>query len=298
LADLHERGLKGELVGADLYAMPGQLTFWTNDFVAPWQTAAWREQMRNTMRPNAYLRMIENRWVSSEGEFVPIEWYDACIEEVLRPEVADPGLAVWVGVDASVKRDSTAVVAVAWVAAERRVRLVWHRVFQPSPEDPLDFEATVEEALLELRHRFLVREVRFDPYQLVAVAQRLVRAGLPMVEFPQTVPNLTAASSNLYELLKGRNLVLYPDAGIRLAVQRSVALETSRGWRIAKEKAAHKIDVVVALAQACLGAVQGGQRREPEVSVALGRIVVGAREPSTSARREAFWRLMGQRRVG
>jgi hypothetical protein len=39
-------------------------------------------------------------------------------------------------------------------------------------------------------------------------------------------------------------------------VQRSVAIETSRGWRIAKEKASHKIDVVVALAQSALGAVQ------------------------------------------
>ena len=42
---------------------------------------------------------------------------------------------------------------------------------------------------------------------------------------------------------------------------RAVALETSRGWRIAKEKQSHKIDVVVALAQAALGAVQLGQIR-------------------------------------
>lgn len=39
-------------------------------------------------------------------------------------------------------------------------------------------------------------------------------------------------------------------------LSRAVALETSRGWRIAKEKVSHKIDFVVALAQAALGAVQ------------------------------------------
>jgi hypothetical protein len=55
-----------------------------------------------------------------------------------------------------------------------KVRLVWHRTFQPSPEDPLDFEATVEKTLLDLRRRFWVREIRYDPYQLVAVAQRLI----------------------------------------------------------------------------------------------------------------------------
>jgi hypothetical protein len=32
------------------------------------------------------------------------------------------------------------------------------------------------------------------------------------------VPNLTASSSNLYELIKGRTLALYPDAGIGQAV--------------------------------------------------------------------------------
>jgi hypothetical protein len=40
-------------------------------------------------------------------------------------------------------------------------------------------------------------------------------------------------------------------------VQRSIAVETGRGWRIAKEEASHKIDVVVALALAALAAVEG-----------------------------------------
>jgi hypothetical protein len=68
---------------------------------------------------------------------------------------------------------------------------------------------------------------------------------------------LTEASTNLYELIKGRNLVAYPDADVRLAISRVVALETSRGWRIAKDKVSHRIDVVVALAMAALGAVRG-----------------------------------------
>jgi phage terminase large subunit-like protein len=40
-------------------------------------------------------------------------------------------------------------------------------------------------------------------------------------------------------------------------LSRAVALETSRGWRITKEKQAHKIDVVVALAMAAHAAVKG-----------------------------------------
>ena len=262
LERLYKRGLQGEAIGTGLYSQPGLLMAWHHLPVAPWQTAEWIEQMRGQLRPNAFLRLIENKWVTSESTFLPIEWWDQCVDSELTPELTNPRLSVWVGVDASVKRDSTAIVAATFDHKARKVRLVWHRVFQPSVKDPLDFEATIEQTLLDLRRRFYVREVRYDPYQLVAVAQRLSAAGLPMVEFPQSVPNLTESSTNLYEALKGRNLVVYPDDEVRLAVSRSVAVETSRGWRIAKEKASHKIDVVVALAMAALGAVRQGQQAQ------------------------------------
>jgi phage terminase large subunit-like protein len=131
-----------------------------------------------------------------------------------------------------------------------------------------DFEATVERSLLELRDRFNLQAEWYDPYQMTAVAQHLTAQRVPMVEFPQTLPNLTEASQNLYDLVKGCNLQLYPDADMRLAVSRTVALEDAhgRGWRIAKEKASHKIDVIVALAQAALGAAKYGpttRERDP-----------------------------------
>jgi phage terminase large subunit-like protein len=90
-----------------------------------------------------------------------------------------------------------------------------------------------------------------------ATAQRLTTAGVAMEEFPQSSPNLTEASQNLFELFKGRNIVVYADAEIRLAISRAIAIETSRGWRIAKDKQSHKIDVVIALGMACLAALKG-----------------------------------------
>jgi hypothetical protein len=65
-----------------------------------------------------------------------------------------------------------------------------------------------------------------------------------------------AAASNLFDLIQSRNLMLYPDAAMRLVISRTVAVESGLGWRIAKEKASHKIDVIVALAQAALGAAK------------------------------------------
>ena len=133
---------------------------------------------------------------------------------------------------------------------------MFHRIYQPSAEEPLDFEGTVERTLLDLKQRFRLMKVLFDPYQMMATAQRLTKAGLPIEEFPQSSPNLTAASQNLYELISSQNLSVYPDSGMRLAISRAIAVETSRGWRISKATQSHKIDVVVALAMSAHAAVQ------------------------------------------
>jgi hypothetical protein len=114
----------------------------------------------------------------------------------------------------------------------------------------------VEQTLLDWRKRFNIRGVWYDPYQMVASAQRLTRKGLTMVEYPQTVGNLTESSQNLFDLIKGRNLLCYPDEQIRLAVSRAVAFEGPRGWRIGKDKQTHRIDIVVALGMASLAAVK------------------------------------------
>jgi hypothetical protein len=240
LEELHARGAKQPTVDTDLHAGDGLLMFWSHKPVAPWQDADWLTQMRQQLRPNAFLRMIENRFVTSESTFVDMDWFDACVHPDLKPLISDTRLPVWIGVDASVKRDSTALVAATWDHEANKVRVVTHRIFQPSAAEPLDFEFTVEQTLLDWCRRFKVKQVRYDPYQMQAVAQRLAKSRVPMEEFAQSVPNLTEASTNLYELIKSGNLVIYPDAAIRLAIQRAVAVETSRGWRIAKEKQSHK----------------------------------------------------------
>jgi hypothetical protein len=257
LKELYDRGLQQPQVAPNLYAGDGMLMFWSHEPVAPWQDAAWIEDMRRSLRPNQFLRMIENRFVTNESSFAELAAWDKCVHSELGHLPSNRGLPIWVGVDASIKRDSTAIVATTWDKKAQQVRLVTHRVFQPNPDKPLDFEATIERTLLDLRQRFNLRKVLFDPWQMQAVAQRLTKAGLRIEEFPQSPANLTAASQNLFELIQAQNLVAYPDADIRLAISRAVASETPRGWRITKEKQSHKIDVVIALAMAAYATVQG-----------------------------------------
>jgi Phage Terminase len=256
LEDLYNRAMAQPEIAPDLHAGDGLLCFWTHTPQAPWQDEAWLASMRRSLRPSQYARMIENRWVSAESTFIDMALWDQCVDPAMRSVVTDRYMPVWAAVDASIRRDSTALVAVTWSQKDQCVRLVNHRIIQPSAEQPIDFEATVETTLIDWRRRFNLRAVFYDPYQMIASAQRLTREGLTMVEYPQTVSNLTEASQNLFDLIKGRNLVAYPDEQIRLAISRAVAVETARGWRIGKDKQTHKIDVVVALGMAALAATK------------------------------------------
>jgi hypothetical protein len=262
LEELYHRGLALPEVAPNLHAGDSLLFFWSHEPLTSWQTPEWFAEMRRLTRPIQYLRQFENRFVTTENPFIEPAAWDRCVNLQLGAPAADPELPIWVGVDASVKHDSSAIIGVTFDRKAQLVRQIFHRIFQPSPQQPLDFEQTIERTLLDLKKRFSVRKVLFDPYQMQATAQRLTKAGLRIEEFAQSTPNLTAASQQLYELIHTQGLMVYPDGAMRLAITRAVAVESTRGWRIAKEKTSHKIDCVVALATACHCCVR--DQRVPE----------------------------------
>ena len=242
------------MIGEDLYGGDGLLMFWSNKPIAPWQDAAWLTSMRRE-RASAYQRQVLNEFASSSSQFVDLAKWDKCVHPELGHTHADLFREVFVGVDASVKHDSSAIAVVSFDRSAQMVQLCTHRIFQPSPDKPLDFELTIESYLLDLSRRFQVRVVRFDPYQMQSTAQRLAKTGIVVEEFPQSSPNLTACSQNLFELINSQALICYPDEEMRLAISRAVAIETPRGWRIGKERQAFKIDIVISLAMAAHAAV-------------------------------------------
>jgi phage terminase large subunit-like protein len=256
LESLYKRGMSLPEIGPSLRAGDGMLFFWSHVPVAWWQDERWLSEMRRSLRPAAFQRMILNEFVSPESKFVDLAAWDACVQPQLTPVLRDRGLPVWIGVDASTKRDSTALVAVTFDRKSKCVRLVTHKVFTPTPGDPIDFESTVEKTLRDWQARFSMQQVLFDPFQLASVMQRLTRERLPVEEFPQTLPNLTATTSNLFDLISARQLALYPDAQMRTALSHAIITESSRGWKLDKLRQQHKIDSIVALSMACLAAVK------------------------------------------
>jgi phage terminase large subunit-like protein len=245
-------------LGADLpcYAIGGMLVYWDHEPRMPWQTPQYYEDQRKSLRLNTYLRLHENRWVSSESGLFDMDRWDACTDLEHSPPLPDKSICLYVGVDASTKRDRAAVVAV--YRQDGRLKLGPKRFWQPSQANPLDLEETMEAYLLDLHRGYRVLRVNYDPFQFHRSAMTLRKRGIPMQEYPQTIPNLTEMGQGLYDLVQGGAILLYPDKEFRKEAASAIGKETGRGIRIAKEKTSAKIDQVVALAMAAVGAMSFG----------------------------------------
>lgn len=145
--------------------------------------------------------MIENRFVTTESTLIDMAWWDACVDPQATPIITEPMLPVWIGVDASVKRDSTAIVAVTWDEKAKKVRLITHRLFQPSSDEPLDFELAIERTLLDLSQELrgaqsLVRSLPDADVSPASATQRHQDRGVPAKRFP-TSPRRARTSTTL-----------------------------------------------------------------------------------------------------
>jgi phage terminase large subunit-like protein len=184
--------------------------------------------------------------------------YDAIVDQHLSRRLADQSLPVFAGVDVGIKHDSTGLALVTCLPHYQRIQLVDHRVFVPTSDRPVDFTDQIEQTLLDWSRRFDLKGVWYDPHQMMASSQRLARQGLPMREFPQTAGNLDLVGGLLFDLIRGRNLQVYIDEQLRVAILHTVAAEGSRGWKLDKAKQTkdkqYHIDIVIALALACFAA--------------------------------------------
>ena len=271
--DEHPDG-QGERLHPDLpvYAnRPARLfVYWDHDPRMPWQTPQYYAAQRRTLRPGTYLRLHENRWTTAESAFITSGLWDQNVDPAHRPWLPTKEGELYVGVDAATKHDNASVVAVS--RQGDRMVLVRHRIWKPSPSEPLNLEETIEAFVRELCEQFTVAAIVADPWQMARSIATLEGAGLPITEFPQTTANTTRMGVVLFDLLNGKNLCLYPSDELRQQALNAVAIETPRGLRIAKEKASKKIDAIVALSMACCAALDHPAREPLDLWVAGDRL--------------------------
>ena len=242
LESIYQRGLSGRRVDTELecYESDELFMFWSNTPRQPWQDAKYYEQQRKILRPAQFSRLHENQWVSSESRFIEPSIWDHNVVPGLRPDTTG---ALFIGIDASVKHDSTALVCVKYDTTTDNLVLADHRIWQPGPGAPMDFEATIEFYLRRLEgYNTSIEKILVDPFQIHRTITTLQAAGLPIEPFPQTQPNLTLATETLYSALNNQKLRLYEAPDLRQHVLNAASVETSRGFRLAKEKQSMKID--------------------------------------------------------
>ena len=276
LYSLYQKGQKG--------GDPTFFFYWSGKNLMPWQTKQYLRQQRGRLRPGTYQRLHLNEWTSGDEPFIDMTEWDACTDRKHSPILPDKKVSLVVGVDIGISHDCSAVVAVT--RNESKIKLACHRAWQPTKKSELDLEESVEAYIKDLARDYTIREVRFDPYQFARSSQTLAKLGIKMVEFPQTQDRLTSMSQNLYDLIKGGGLVLYRDRQMRDHAQKATAKETARGWRIVKKKASHKIDLIIALAEAVLGATQIKQSRPGRVYIGTGEPMLEVDQDYYNARRE------------
>jgi hypothetical protein len=178
----------------------------------------------------------------------------------------DPnGGPVFLGVDVSLRGDTTAV-----VAAQRQDELwtVAAHIWDPNETGTIDLEE-VEAYIKAMASRFKVAGVAYDPKFFARSAQLLEQDGVVMVEVPQSHERMVPACGQAKHLIQTGQVAHPGDIALTTQVLAAVPKFTESGWRLQKAKSRRKIDAAIALVLALdLASALGAPAHEPWVMYA------------------------------
>ena len=276
--EMVDRGLKGERISKDwpIFKDGGLLLFhaegqWAREHCfrgTPEEAAAYYKEQERTLRTNAFIRMHGNQRTSGEAAFVTPEAWDACYSPDIRPIHPKDNRPMVLGADASTSHDLTALVGCHFNDETNIVEVLSARVWKPVKlagirfgKPTVDLDETIGQAVIDLYNQGLVAAVVCDPFQLHTLILKWQKAGIRVIELAQNAGRVEADQS-LYTAIMGRSIAHYNDPVLNEHVKNAVAVETPRGYRLAKEKASLKIDAAVALSMAHWGALRQGSLGE------------------------------------
>jgi phage terminase large subunit-like protein len=223
----------------------------------------YHDEQRKTLRPLAFIRLHENRFTSNESAFVTAEQWAACYCPELQALGEGDSRRVVFGADASTSRDHTALVGVHRNHVSHTADVVYCKTWKPvkgrlrAGKPTIDLDETIGKEVFRLHREKKLLAVYADPYQLHSLILKWQEAGIRVVEMPQTAAR-TEADQALYDAIINKTLRHYNHPDLNEHVRNAVAVETPRGFRLAKEKTSRFIDGAVALSQAHYGAMATG----------------------------------------
>jgi hypothetical protein len=235
----------------------------------PWMNDEYIEQTKASERPNTFRRLWLNEWVSGESQFVSAEAWAACYSPDVKPVTPEDKVKLVLGADASTSRDYTSLVGVA--GGDVRFVRVWkpQKSLFRKGKLTIDIDLTIGQEVLNLHARGQVAAVVCDPYQLHTCVLKWAKAGIRVIEMAQTGARVEA-DQGLYDAINSFSIRHYNDPALNDAIQNAIAVETPRGFRLAKEKTKLKIDAAVALSMA-----YSASRKMESVTVIYPQATIG-----------------------
>jgi phage terminase large subunit-like protein len=182
--------------------------------------------------------------------------------------VIDPERPCVIAVDASLRRDHTAIVLDQFDSDKRHNVLCF--TFTAEDDDSIMRAIDHDEVgnlLRELAAAYKVRRIPCDRSYFVRTMRELLVEGLPIEEFPQTNQNMARACQRMYDAVTEGRVAHGGDPTLSEHVMSAAVKETTFGWRITKADASSHIDAAVALAMAMDIAEAEAGRRPPGVLV-------------------------------
>jgi phage terminase large subunit-like protein len=187
------------------------------------------------LHENDYRRFHCGQWVASERSWLPHGAWAKCAANY----TIEDGEEVIAAVDVGGSRSATAL---GWVTPDLRVGIeIWQG------EDAV---LKARDAVPELCKRFRVREVLYDAWRFQAPALELAERGLPMIEWPTSIPRMTQSAEALYGAIMEGKLRHPNDARLNQHVNAAVVREAPAGIHFSKAKSRDQIDGLTVVAMA------------------------------------------------
>ena len=196
---------------------------------ASWLTDEWVEQMRSTLPPEVFMRLIENKWTEGSGSFITRAMLDSCVDPEWLPQLLGSDTSRYVAaLDLGLVHDKTAL-AICHFEDGGPV-LDYLGVWEGSQSTPVSI-AAVEDELLQISNRFRLRKLLVDPWQMQASIQRL-KGRISISEYRFTAESVRRLSEALYTAISTGRLKLFRDTELETELLGLNAVQKGYGWRV------------------------------------------------------------------
>jgi phage terminase large subunit-like protein len=179
----------------------------------PWASEEFLAEQRLILPESVYRRLHLNEWCAPEDRLTNVDDVQACVAHT-GPLAPVDGFRYVIGVDLGVTNDRTVCAVMHAERAEsgpevRRMVLDRLEVWTPSRGNPVDLTAVedwVRTAARQYRAKVIV-----DPYQAIAMVQRLRATGIRIEEFTFSQASIGRLAMALHTTIRDHRLALPDD---------------------------------------------------------------------------------------